>query len=113
MPVATGAFRKLPAGVTRAGISPPGAAGLPCARTRCRPTPRRGLSRASATASAAASPVTMRLVLVRIPSRWARTTAQDRVEGDGVAGERREEDQEVLPRHHQEGRRPPAPHLLE
>ncbi len=43
-------------------------------RTTCRPTPSLGMVLARATASAKASPETIRLAAVRIPSRWACST---------------------------------------
>src|SRR5213594_4032564 len=56
-------------------MAPGGNAEVPQTRLRCRPTPSRGFCRASSTASSAALPLTIRLAVVRMPSRWARTTA--------------------------------------
>src|SRR5208282_2958419 len=52
-----------------------GKADRPHTRARCKPTPRPGFWRARATASSAAASLTMRLAVVRMPSRWARMTA--------------------------------------
>ena len=47
----------------------------PQSSVRCKPTPSFGFSRASATASSHAGSFTIRLAVVRMPSRWARMTA--------------------------------------
>src|SRR5437867_5936544 len=75
MPAKTGLLLKFPAPSTSPGISRGASAELPQTRLRCRPTPRRGFARASSMASAAAAPLTIRLAVVRMPSRCARRTA--------------------------------------
>src|SRR5271156_2528708 len=52
-----------------------GNADRPHTRARCKTPPKPGFWRARAIASSAAASLTMRLAVVRMPSRWARTTA--------------------------------------
>src|SRR5579883_579499 len=74
-PWRTGSDGKRPSGATRAGMRSGGRVGRPSTKVRCSPTPSRGMARVRATASAAAGSPTMRLAQVRIPCRWARSTA--------------------------------------
>ena len=64
-----------PCAFTSPGMLSGGKAEWPYIRVRCNPTPRLGFSRASATASSQAGSFTIRLAVVRMPSRCARITA--------------------------------------
>jgi hypothetical protein len=72
---ATGFLENSPRGLTRPGIFSGGSAECPHSSVRCRPTPSLGFSFASATASSKPGSFTIRLALVKIPSRCARMTA--------------------------------------
>src|SRR2546427_9201944 len=61
--------------LTRPGIFSAGKAERPQTSVKWRPTPSRGFSRARATASSQAASFTIKLAVVRMPSRWARMTA--------------------------------------
>src|SRR6185437_1490645 len=74
-PTPTGSLENSPRALTRPGISACGNAEWPIRSVRCRPTPRRGICFASSTASAQCGSLTIRLAVVRMPSRWARMTA--------------------------------------
>jgi hypothetical protein len=67
--------RKQPSAPTSLDTCDARNAGRPSTSTRCSPTRSRGMRRARATASAAADPDTMRLAAVKIPRRWAVSTA--------------------------------------
>jgi hypothetical protein len=58
---------------TSEGTSPGAETALPPTNTRWHPTPRLGTARARSTASSNASPLAIRVALVRMPSRCART----------------------------------------
>ena len=74
-PVAAGRLENSPWAFTSPGISLGARAACPMSSVRCKPTPSRGFSLASRTASAAAVSFTIRLAEVKMPSRCARITA--------------------------------------
>src|ERR1017187_6129040 len=74
-PVATGELLNSPRALTRPGIFSGGSAAWPISNVRCRPTPSCGFSFASFTASAKPGSLTIKLALVKMPSRCARMTA--------------------------------------
>src|SRR5882724_8360217 len=61
--------------LTRPGIFSDGSAECPISKVRCSPTPRLGFSLASATAAAKPASFTIKLAVVKMPSRCARMTA--------------------------------------
>src|SRR5665213_197127 len=74
-PLATGLLENCFWALTRAGICAADKVELPQTRVKCSPTPSFGFWRAKAIASSAAGSLTIKLVVVRMPSRWARMTA--------------------------------------
>src|SRR5579862_8532935 len=75
MPTPTGLLKNSPCALTRPGIFSRGKADLPQTNVKCRPTPSLGFSRANSTASSHPVSLTIKLAVVRMPSRCACTTA--------------------------------------